>query len=437
MAEEKTLCGKPGCGAEIQVATARRNGGLCGPCAGRKKAAEWKEYVEKNRRVVDPYVGVTDPVELLMLIHEERQSDPLIQWAKPPRGVEELCRGLSRPEADRLIARLIEEGSGRNEVIRLARRLVARVTQPDGETRPDREIDLTRCLAAFTEYSLDALLENWAESALFYPGLAYRGAGAGVRDQVLTRLGVNKMHALRAAAWIGDEVVVEEFRRLARYGVMRPESRYTPGAEATHEAGWEICEGKRRELTLPKAYGLKTAGEVPAEAIWIGEQKEEVCPWCGNGLRSIIRTTSTELLSVLGLATEMLEIVTCELCACYGEVFGELDSEGRGGWSRHNKKSSEHQRVGELGENPWRGIGIQSERRGIYHSADVFLPTTYTQFGGLPGWVQGAAYPTCRGCHRTMVFVAQVDLGDRGEEGVYYAFLCKECRLTGSCYQQT
>lgn len=68
------------------------------------------------------------------------------------------------------------------------------------------------------------------------------------------------------------------------------------------------------------------------------------------------------------------------------------------------------------------------------------------RIGGYPTWVQGAEYPSCPSCNRTMVFCAQLDselLTEDGEEwlwgsgGICYLFWCDNCRVSGSLWQCT
>jgi len=71
-------------------------------------------------------------------------------------------------------------------------------------------------------------------------------------------------------------------------------------------------------------------------------------------------------------------------------------------------------------------------------SSDL-LATQYSQLGGHPAWVQDAEYPTCANCSKTMPFIGQISCEDvePNREGIFYAFLCPDCAVTASTYQQT
>ena len=72
------------CTNTILPATAAANDGLCAPCVGKIRRAEWDEYVRLNRRTVDLYEGVTDPVEQICILLTSRKHDPLIVYAPAP-----------------------------------------------------------------------------------------------------------------------------------------------------------------------------------------------------------------------------------------------------------------------------------------------------------------------------------------------------------------
>jgi hypothetical protein len=67
------------------------------------------------------------------------------------------------------------------------------------------------------------------------------------------------------------------------------------------------------------------------------------------------------------------------------------------------------------------------------------LEVSGSQVGGHPTWIQDAEYPICPECSKHMKFVGQIDCPDFQEygEGIYYAFVCEECRIAATHYQQT
>ena len=73
-------CRTEGCGNTILPTTARANDGYCMPCVQKRLREEHEEYVRRNRREIDPYAGITDPVEVIRVIHTPRPYDPLITY---------------------------------------------------------------------------------------------------------------------------------------------------------------------------------------------------------------------------------------------------------------------------------------------------------------------------------------------------------------------
>jgi hypothetical protein len=72
--------------------------------------------------------------------------------------------------------------------------------------------------------------------------------------------------------------------------------------------------------------------------------------------------------------------------------------------------------------------------------ANQFLPGVgFSQIGGHPTWIQDAQYPPCLKCESPMLFIAQLSNEDFQEygEGIYYIFICKECKVAATAYQQS
>lgn len=423
---ERLACRTPGCPNTIQPATAARTGGYCGPCAGIRAREARQAYIRANRRDVDRYAGVSDPVDLLRLMHTLPEPDPLVNLLPPPKSFEEIYLSLTSKHAMRLID-------------------IAIHLLPIDEYRAG---DIAKCLAAFTDFSLEPLLQTWLDHDRVYPALIFRGAAPSIRDQIIgsqyndcPTLRAN--HALSAVAWIGDESVIDYLQRVE---AERPDwtdrLHISPTAYA-RVAGWELVAGQRRELTLPTCLALHVAKseEPKAENVQVMRPREDSCPCCGGGLVNLIEADHLDgpSLDPLHQLGQRIEIMTCPLCTRLAEVHAELDREGRGRWATRNVPSTFlSEGLGARWQpSPWSSAAVRLSERRPTHAADWCLPTALSQIGGFPAWVQDVEYPACLKCGRTMIFIAQIDQGAFKDEGVYYAFVCGECRTTATTYQQT
>ena len=99
---ERIPCTNPDCANTILPATAAANNGLCAPCIGAIKKKEHDEYVQLNRRTVNQYEGVSDLVEMAVIMLSPRKYDPLIVYAPAPVSSEALFAALTETEAARL-----------------------------------------------------------------------------------------------------------------------------------------------------------------------------------------------------------------------------------------------------------------------------------------------------------------------------------------------
>ena len=84
-------------------------------------------------------------------------------------------------------------------------------------------------------------------------------------------------------------------------------------------------------------------------------------------------------------------------------------------------------------------ISMSRVKRNSYHAASQFLETTFSQIGGHPTWIQDAEYIKCPKCSKHMKFIGQIDCADIEEygDGMYYAFVCEECNIAATHYQQS
>jgi hypothetical protein len=426
MSVERLLCKNLECKNTILPATAAANDGLCAPCLGRIEAAKEEAYLRENRRMVDLYDGVIDPVEAIAIMLAPRKYDPLIRYAPAPWTVEELFGKLTEEQA---------------------RRLANMGAQAMREGNSDYAEDIGKSLATLTPYNLDSMLHAWLDMGETWPAVAFRGAGAAIRDRVLQSFDtedgtLNVNHALSALAWIGDETVQ---RRFAEWEAQPPawrEQLYVGPAEYARTAGWEPAASGRRDLFHETCFGLVRAadGEQHA-AVRLMAPTSQFCPWCGDQLVHLLEIpTRDEAFRFVGYAGDMLPVLTCGRCTCWsGYVFARIAGNGIASW--HPKNPAEaptHLYRGEMDLEPWQGTAVVLKPRPAIYATEWGMEPASTQIGGLPCWVQDAAYPMCPDCDATMMYLGEVNNGDLGAyEGTYYAFWCPPCRNTATCYQQT
>jgi hypothetical protein len=232
MPVDRLPCRSPGCMNTILPATARANDGYCMPCVQKRKQAERDEFIRQNRRTVNLYQGVNDPVEMIRILHTPHKYDPLVQLLPPPKSAEELYASLDASQADRLM------------------RLAARELK-NGNT--ELAEDIGKSLATLTDFSLEPMLEAWLSVNHYWPSVVFRGAGSSVRDRLLSVMNsitgtLDIDHVLCALAWIGDPQVCENFLKWENAPpAWRREPHVDPSSYA-HVAGWEPTSTGRRDL---------------------------------------------------------------------------------------------------------------------------------------------------------------------------------------------
>ena len=94
---ERIPCKTEGCRATILPTTAAKTGGYCMPCHQWREQQKYQAYIEQNRKTVNLYEGLTDPVEILKMMHAPRRHDPLIRYVPYPEKGADLCFPDGRP----------------------------------------------------------------------------------------------------------------------------------------------------------------------------------------------------------------------------------------------------------------------------------------------------------------------------------------------------
>jgi hypothetical protein len=295
--------------------------------------------------------------------------------------------------------------------------------------------------------SLRGLHGALIDEEVYYPCELYRDADAGSRDRLL-RLMEDGRRTHGALAWIGDEVVQSTFHRL------RQSQSSWIYASVTKEAGWELTEsGGRRDLYHQECYQLvPTEGKranVDPGPIAVITPHEERCPWCRKRLVTLFDIDLRDpRLTFLAPGWERLRIAMCRSCTGSECIYSDVDPHGGCHWSarnvrRGNVSLAQYRRwaSGAGYSYPRCRLVLGQRRRSPFEAQFATRRHAGSQVGGFPTWEDGTSHPTCPKCDRLMVFIGQIltneALGDPFTEGVTYGFLCQQCQIAATTYEQT
>jgi len=291
--------------------TAKTNDGLCAPCLAGKRKEEREKFIRENKREVDPYAGITDPVEILRRLHTPRKYDPLIAYAPPPKPAEELYAELNKADAIRLMD-------------------IASKARLAGED--DFAEEIAKSLATLTIFPLDQMLKAWISRNDYWPAIIFRNAGPEIRDAVVSALDAettNTNHALSALAWIGDAVVQDRFRQWDKENPPWRKKLYIPPSEYSTVAGWELTSSGRRNLFYKDCFAIKPAIGEPDKSVKVMEPTNLACPWCSRKLVNLIELDlSDDRFRGLHLRLPKLPVLTCDACTCFGVVYASVGHDG-------------------------------------------------------------------------------------------------------------
>jgi hypothetical protein len=303
-------------------------------------------------------------------------------------------------------------------------------------------------ISCFTPGALKGLYQELIKRQFLYPGIIYREAGTEISNQLVawepdTSLEAN--HLLIALAWIGDEVVQQKFTQWRKAIPDWATELFVPPDAYAQQAGWVLTPGgNRRNLFHTHCYPLVRSGDdadYQNSPVKVAEGDENHCMWCNRQLTSLFDIDLADpALKFLQLDGTQLRIVTCDICTTYGYVYTNVDWHGAAKWYLKNQKpdylpddSAHYDTI------PPKRLVFSQHSRNPFQAAHQLIPISSSQIGGHPNWIQDAEYPICPECNELMNFIAQLDMENFEEygEGVFYAFLCKNCYIACTSYQQT
>ncbi|WP_336758856.1 DUF1963 domain-containing protein [Paenibacillus sp. USHLN196] len=432
---ERIPCIREGCTNTILPATAAKTGGYCMPCKQEMEREERQRYIEANRRDVNLYAGITDPVEVLKIMHEPQVRDPLIRYVSYGQSKEQVYLSLSAEQQDEMKDYAMQ-----------------RIRTGDEDTGRD----ILLYLVCYHDVSLTVEIPELLEQEIYYPAILYKSASAEVRNHLLQQVNTddeNRNHILLTLAHIGDDVVEQQFRQWRQSPPSWASELVVAPEHYTTEAGWELTkDGQRRELFTTPSYSLYKVKEsettnvaITGDSISMLTSSTNCCPWCGSALTTLINLdVKHPALQDVSWHTPRLQIQTCVICSSYGVVYMEMDAAGEPLWSSHNVMPVGADDIDpeddvKLTPDVGRQFRIANAPRHVFHASEWAMEPSLSQVGGHPGWVQDAEYPTCPHCSTRMKAVAQLDWGEVEEygEGMYYMFICEPCQMTAVSYQQS
>ena len=163
---DRVRCKSANCERTILPATAEDTGGYCMPCVHKAAAEERERHIRQNRKDVDLFAGVTDPVEIIKIMHQPRPYDELINYLPYIKTTEQVYREMSDLDRARLLEHVIAE-------------------RWPGDDREIQQIGLE--IAAFTDMDLSKLQEYLLYIHEYYPGILFKNAADTVVKQLFRR----------------------------------------------------------------------------------------------------------------------------------------------------------------------------------------------------------------------------------------------------------
>lgn len=269
---DRLPCKSEGCSATILQSTANRTGGYCMPCHQKMEREAYEEFIKQNRKDVNLYEGITDFVDILKIMHTPKRYDPLKNYIKYEKSMEEVYNLLSKEELERLKYYALE--LIKNDELELAQNILTRVVCYRNE-------DVGACLRALIA------------KGECYPEVIFKDAPNDVRDYLINQINndsetLNLNHILLALAWIGDKKVVELFSNWKNNPPKWIDKLYIAPEEYSLEAGWELTQNEKRNPYHSASQFLETTfSQIGGCPTWIQDAEYPKCPKCSQHMKFI------------------------------------------------------------------------------------------------------------------------------------------------------
>lgn len=422
---EHIPCKNSDCKRTILPATVQKTGGYCLPCYKAIKNKEYEEYIAKNKKDVDLYEGIDDMVEIIKIMNKPKKYDPLINYVKCKKTIEEIYSSLTNEDVKRLKIYVFE--LIRNDDLNTTKKILLP-------------------LVCISNAKIEECLVAMIEKNYYYPGILFKDASDGISEELINRINSDsekRNTILCALSWIGNSKVVELFDSWHQRPPSWKSELYVSPESYSTEAGWELNEkGMRKNLFFNECYGFEKKELANENPLIILNEHEVKCRWCGTKMTTLFDfDLANQKFNFLDIVGSRLRIATCHICTCYGIFYTDVDFSGSSMWSEFNTKPEYLPQINPDEEylSLKKPLSLSETKRSAYFVADWLLGISASQVGGHPTWIQGAEYPLCPKCGKHMIFIGQLECSDFEEyrEGIYYTFLCKECYIAATHYQQT
>jgi hypothetical protein len=136
------------------------------PCLKAKKIREQEEYIIKNRKIIDPFAGISNPLDIIKTFHKPRLNGPLIQYQPYNKLISQQYRELDNDQIYQLIEYCI---------------MLYKENESDQAKR------VTSCLITFIDADITSFLNHMILREDYHPAFLFKGANLGTKKFLLEK----------------------------------------------------------------------------------------------------------------------------------------------------------------------------------------------------------------------------------------------------------
>lgn len=162
---ERLPCSISKCDRTILPNTAEITGGPCMPCFHKQQKEAHEAWIRENRKVINPYEGVTDPLKIIKTFHQKLPSDPLIAYEPFQGNISDYYKKLSDKETEIFVDDIRFLYKGKKEETKM----------------------IAACLGAFTQSDMSRFIEELISHEDYDPPFLFQSASNKIKKELLSK----------------------------------------------------------------------------------------------------------------------------------------------------------------------------------------------------------------------------------------------------------
>lgn len=307
-------------------------------------------------------------------------------------------------------------------------------------------VKMLQDLACFQKFPISqSTASELVRLKIFRPGVLYRSTGDDIASRLLTELNdstdrLDLNHILLCLAWNQSSTTKAAFKDWSRRPPNWSSKLHIAAVDYTVYGGWTLNKsGQSLDLIEESCFRIPVEPIPNVSLLRCLDRTESTCITCEGKLsnlfdfRNVGENRVRQIFSGKRLNAPMA-FTSCLHCSMYDTVYQRYAPD-HSATRLYPLTKCQFENCFDETKTIYRSVS--ASECSPFAAAEPFRLDDASLIGGIPSWLQDATFPRCLDCGELMLFFGQHDNGSVGEEGIYHAFYCPDCRISAVNYEQT